>query len=282
MEQVLEHLTFKIDDTIDHSFINPVVTFKTSLEVIQRVMNVPMCALKSLLRSNGYNDSDDETSLCIDEERLDMFSEAYARKMKSYFTRSLQNIASLPRKERSDFDDFVKLFKRLHVIEPKKWNTDIDVDRLKEAFVEKVKEETEKQYSSKESFITKILDLFDCLYGKSTNAKSEEKHIDISEVVCNLFSKEVDSDLFKEGILERRLEEEQEVLGNIVNSEYYIAKHIEDKPVWCGFDLIKRFISTARYYIYSTGDDEESHSADFKFMGDGISLTNSTGLRLCS
>lgn len=279
MEQVLEHLTFKIDDTIDHSFINPVVTFKTSLEVIQRVMNVPMCALKSLLRSNGYNDSDDETSLCIDEERLDMFSEAYARKMKSYFTRSLQNIASLPRKERSDFDRFVELFKKQGVSGPKKWDADIDVDRLKKAFVERVKEEA---FSSKKAFVTRSVDLSERVCCIKGNTKTEEKHIDVSEVVRNLLPKKVDLDLFKEGILERRLEEEQEVLGNIVNSEYYIAKHIEDKPVWCGFDLIKRFISTARYYIYSTGDDEESHSADFKFMGDGIFLTNSTGLRLCS
>lgn len=256
MGKKLEHLTFKIDDTIDHSYTYSVVTFRTSLEVIQRVMNVPMCALKSLLRSNGYNDSDDEAGLCIDEERLDMFSEAYARKMKSYFTRSLQNIASLPRKERSDFDRFVELFKKQGVSEPKKWDTDIDVDRLKEAFLERVKEETEKQYNSKGSFIAGVFELLKRVCCIEGNTKTEEKHIDISEVVHNLLPKEVDLDSLKEGLQERRLEEEQEVLGSIVNSEYYIAKHIEDKPVWCGFDLIRRFISTARYYIYSSGYGE--------------------------
>lgn len=281
MKQKLEHLTFKIDDTIDHSYTYSVVTFRTSLEVIQRVMNVPMCALKSLLRSNGYNDSDDEAGLCIDEERLDMFSEAYARKMKSYFTRSLQNIASLPRKERSDFDRFVELFKKQGVSEPKKWDTDIDVDRLKKAFVERVKEETEKQYNSKGSFIAGVFELLKRVCSIMSDTKTEEKHIDTSEDICNLFPKEVDLDSFKESILERRLEGEQEVLGSIVNSEYYIAKHIEDKPVWCGFELIRRFISTARYYIYSTGDDEDSHSADIKFLIENYCLI-STGLRLCS
>lgn len=264
MGKELEHLIYKTGDSICDSFICPVVTFKTSLEVIQRVMNVPMCALKSLLRSNGYNDSDDEAGLCIDEERLDMFSEAYARKMKSYFTRSLQNIASLPRKERSDFDKFVELFKKQGVSEPKKWDTDIDVDRLKKAFVERVKEETEKQYNSKGAFITRSVELFEhlcqlgCICSIRTNTKTEKKHIDTSKDICNLLPKEGDLDSLKEGIQERRLEEEQEVLGSIVNSEYYIAKHIEDKPIWCGFDLIRRFISTARYYIYSTGDDEDA------------------------
>lgn len=87
-------------------------TFKTSPEVIQKVMNVPMCAVMSILRSSGYNDIHDETSLCIDEERLGIFTEAYVRKMKNYFTRSLQNISSLPPKERSDYNKFVKLFKK--------------------------------------------------------------------------------------------------------------------------------------------------------------------------
>lgn len=280
MEQKLEHLIYKTGDPICDSFICPVVTFRTSLEVIQRVMNVPMCALKSLLRSNGYNDSDVQTGFCIDEERLDMFSEAYARKMKSYFTRSLQNIASLPRKERSDFDSFVELFKKQGVSEPKKWDADIDVDRLKKAFVERVKEEA---FSSKKAFVTRSVGLSERVCCIKGNTKTEEKHIDVSEVVRNLLPKKVALDSFKEGIQERRLKEEQEVLGSIVNSEYYIAKHIEDKPVWCGFELIRRFISTARYYIYSTGDDEDSHSADVNFLREYIlNYYNCTGLRLCS
>lgn len=45
-------------------------TFMTSLDVIQKVMNVPMCALASLLRANGYDNIDDTSSLCIDEKGL--------------------------------------------------------------------------------------------------------------------------------------------------------------------------------------------------------------------
>ena len=91
---MLEHLNIEpiSQDSFDDGNSS---TFKTSSEVIQKVMNVPMCAVISILRSNGYNDIHDETSLCIDEERLGVFAEAYVRKMKIYFTRSLQNISSL-------------------------------------------------------------------------------------------------------------------------------------------------------------------------------------------
>ena len=70
-------------------------TFKTSLEVIQKVMNVPMCALTSLLRANGYNSDVDTSSFCIDEKELEIFTDAYVRKMRSYFFSSLRNISTL-------------------------------------------------------------------------------------------------------------------------------------------------------------------------------------------
>ena len=152
---MIEHL--KIDKF--KSFNDCEGTFKTSPEVIQKVMNVPMCAVKSILRSNGYSDIHDETSLCIDEERLGIFTEAYVRKMKDYFTRSLHNISSLPPKERSDYNKFVKLFKKEGVKEPKIWKNDIDIDHLKEVFVERIKEETGERYSSRSGMMGCYLSL---------------------------------------------------------------------------------------------------------------------------
>ena len=166
-------------------------TFKTSSEVIQKVMNVPMCAVISILRSNGYNDIHDETSLCIDEERLGVFAEAYVRKMKIYFTRSLQNISSLPRKERSDYNKFVKLFKKKGVKEPKIWKNDIDIDHLKEVFVERVKEETEERYSSRSGM--QFLISSDVLINRILTYRlfeqepfiKEEKHINFSDMLIS-------------------------------------------------------------------------------------------------
>lgn len=194
-------------------------TFKTSLEVIQKVMNVPMCAVMSILRSSGYNDIHDETSLCIDEERLGIFTEAYVNKMKSYFTRSLHNISSLPPKERSDYNKFVELFKKEGVKEPKKWENDIDIDQLKEVFVERVKKETEERYSlrsgmmrcyiSSDVLINRILTYR--LFEQEPFIK-EEKHINFSDYAYKLILYVLGITFEKQAILEKRIEEEKEAL----------------------------------------------------------------------
>lgn len=86
-------------------------SFMTSLDIVQEVMNVPMCALTSLLRSYGYDSIDDTSSLCIDEKRLEIFADAYVRKIRSYFTSSLRNISKLSQKELEVLEQFIKLFK---------------------------------------------------------------------------------------------------------------------------------------------------------------------------
>lgn len=263
-------------------------TFKTSPEVIQKVMNVPMCAVKSILRSNGYSDIHDETSLCIDEERLGIFAEAYVNKMKNYFTRSLHNISSLPPKECSDYNKFVKLFKKKGVKEPKIWKNDIDIDHLKEVFVERVKEETEERYSSRSGM--QFLISSDVLINRILTYRlfeqepfiKEEKHINFSDYAYKLILYVLGITFEKQAILEKRIEEEKELLNRISDSELYIAEPINDKPLWCGINFISRFFSFARYYIYSMRDDEDSHSADINFLRVKNNYSISTGLRLCS
>ncbi|WP_444344230.1 hypothetical protein [Phocaeicola coprocola] len=284
---MLEHLNIEpiSQDSFDDGNSS---TFKTSSEVIQKVMNVPMCAVMSILRSNGYNDIHDETSLCIDEERLGVFAEAYVRKMKIYFTRSLQNISSLPRKERSDYNKFVKLFKKKGVKEPKIWKNDIDIDHLKEVFVERVKEETEERYSSRSGM--QFLISSDVLINRILTYRlfeqepfiKEEKHINFSDYAYKLILYVLGITFEKQAILEKRIEEEKELLNRISDSELYIAEPINDKPLWCGINFISRFVSFARYYIYSMRDDEDSHSADINFLRVKNNYSISTGLRLCS
>ena len=82
-------------------------SFMTSLDIVQEVMNVPMCALTSLLRSYGYDSIDDTSSLCIDEKRLEIFADAYVRKIRSYFTSSLRNISKLSQKELEVLEQFL-------------------------------------------------------------------------------------------------------------------------------------------------------------------------------
>lgn len=283
-------------------------TFKTSLEVIQKVMNVPMSTVKSILRSNGCNDIHDKTSLCIDEERLGIFTEAYIRKMKKYFTRSHKNISTLPRKDRSDYNKFVKLFKKKSVKKPKKWENDIDIDHLKEVFVERVKEDTKERYRSgggmkfyippevlfehsyaanertNDSFVEKILE------GKIVDDANEInklvhlynfflKHITDSSSLNHTLQVILHRNIFSSDTVSKghntlmyfiqkdeECKERIEILRSITNSGFYLAKPVNEKPIWCGTNLICRFVSFARYYIYSMRDDEDSSNVNIEFM----------------
>lgn len=140
---MVEHLEIRNFTPI--SFEDRTITFKTSLDIIQEVMNVPMCALTSLLRANGYDDIDDTTSLCIDEKGLEIFAEAYIRKIRSYFFSSLRNISRLTQNELSNFNQFVESFKKIDLQgESLKWS-DIDIEHLRETFIDKVKRKTSPQ-----------------------------------------------------------------------------------------------------------------------------------------
>ena len=86
--------------------------FKTSLEVIGKVLNVPESALKALLRLNGHDDNIEPSSICIDEEMLAIFTEAYVRKMRSYFLNSNRHLHLLSPQEAADLDQFYKTFKK--------------------------------------------------------------------------------------------------------------------------------------------------------------------------
>lgn len=106
---MVEHLEIRNFTSI--SFEDRTVTFKTSLDIIQEVMNVPMCALTSLLRANGYNDVDDTTSLCIDEKGLRFCGSLYSQDSELFFS-SLRSISRLTQNELSNFYQFVKSFKK--------------------------------------------------------------------------------------------------------------------------------------------------------------------------
>lgn len=53
-------------------------TFKTSLEVVKEVMNVPMEAIHAIARMNGISTADDHTNI-ISESMLQPFVEAFER-----------------------------------------------------------------------------------------------------------------------------------------------------------------------------------------------------------
>lgn len=108
-------------------------------------MNVPMCALKSILRANGY-DEVELGSICIDEKMLSIFADAYIRKMKDYFLGSVRNIENLSYEEFTDLNEFYNSFKKQEVkfVRRVEWSQ-IDTELIRTVFMDKIKKLTPRK-----------------------------------------------------------------------------------------------------------------------------------------
>ncbi len=261
---MVEHLEIRNFTPI--SFEDRTVTFKTSLDIIQEVMNVPMCALTSLLRANGYDDVDDTTSLCIDEKGLDIFAEAYIRKIQSYFFSSLRNISRLAQNELNSFNQFIESFKKTDLQGASlKWS-DIDTEHLRGTFIDKVKRKTSPQ-----STCSSYLDLFTrVVVRKQRKDNRPLSYIDYS-ASCFTVS-------YESIIQELSIQRTDELLDNIVHSYYYVAKSTYSTPQWHIDFQIRNIYISARYHIYSTGSDEDSNSTVIKSDYPFIYQPNAIGI----
>lgn len=260
---MVEHLEIRNFTPI--SFEDRTITFKTSLDIIQEVMNVPMCALTSLLRANGYDDIDDTTSLCIDEKGLEIFAEAYIRKIRSYFFSSLRNISRLTQNELSNFNQFVESFKKIDLQgESLKWS-DIDIEHLRETFIDKVKRKTSPQ-----STCSSYLDLLCSCCSEKAKKDNYSSYIDYSTSCLTVSYESI--------IQELSIQRTDELLDNIVHSYYYVAKSTYSKRQWHIDFQIRNIYISARYHIYSTGSDEDSNSAVIKSDYPFIYQPNAIGI----
>ena len=260
---MVEHLEIRNFTPI--SFEDRTITFKTSLDIIQEVMNVPMCALTSLLRANGYDDVDDTTSLCIDEKGLEIFAEAYIRKIRSYFFSSLRNISRLAQNELNSFNQFIESFKKTDLQGASlKWS-DIDTEHLRGTFIDKVKRKTSPQ-----STCSSYLDLLAHVVVRKQKKDNYSSYIDYSTSCLTVSYESI--------IQELSIQRTDELLDNIVHSYYYVAKSTYSKRQWHIDFQIRNIYISARYHIYSTGSDEDSNSAVIKSDYPFIYQPNAIGI----
>ena len=209
-------------------------SFMTSLDTIQKVMNVPMCALTSLLRSNGYDSIDNTSSLCIDEKKLEIFVLAYKRKIRSYFISSLRNINKLNQNELNSFKKFVELFKNKDLKgKPAKWS-DIDTEHLRKAFIENVKRNTP----------SKFIELLE-----SCTLFASSKMIIAQATLSNSRNEEFHDTNFNK---------EDFVLNEIVHSYYYVTKLTYIRQEWHICTQFKNIYKAARYHIFSSDSEDEN------------------------
>lgn len=222
-------------------------TFMTSLDIIQKVMNVPMCALTSLLRSNGYDSIDDTSSFCIDEKKLEIFALAYERKIRSYFLSSLRNISELNQKELSSFEKFIELFKNKDLKEkPSKWS-DIDTGHLRKAFIKKVRNKTPLRLGYD------VTNLYSIILDKLEPIR--KSYITLERLLLQVAS----SKTINEGYYDNDFIREDTVLDDVAHSYYYVAKQTYVKQEWHICSEIKNIYKAARYHIFSSGSDDDDN-----------------------
>ena len=228
-------------------------TFKTSLEVVKEVMNVPMEAIHAIARMNGISTADDHTNI-ISESMLQPFVEAFERKTRNYFVNSMRNGAQLTPTEFQTFSDFRKTFKKDKISFDKvcNWNH-IDKIKLQEFFVEQIKEKT----SSSSTHHTN-LDLFSGIGGIEAGLETAI----YNEIEPAIYSSVIDDYLLSAGSeyfdFCYQQHQSQGLLERITSNWCY---HLNiESPQYHGVntqDIIRQIVLSARYYVYVDDDDHE-------------------------
>lgn len=242
----------KIMDAILRAFSS------TSLNIIAEVMGVPVCAVKSIWRQGGNADVN-PSSLCIDEERLVLFTDAYIRKMKNYFRSSVRNHSELTFEEAKDFGLFVESFKKKECKSTgvTSWSQ-IDEEALRNSFVERVKKSA--QSKRLESYINGAvcLDIFSgCAANLHESSFTIEGSHDIihggEPVVVRLGYYYIrESSFIGSSILQKK---QDCLLSRITRSRFYRRRQNKAKRVKQYLPRLYHLIFvSARYHIFSADD----------------------------
>lgn len=206
--------------------------FKTSLNIIGEVMNVPMCALESILRANGYEEVE-PGSICIDEKMLSVFADAYIRKMKNFFLSSVRNIENLSYEEFTDLNEFYNTFKKQEIkfVRRAEWSQ-IDTELIRTAFMDKIKELSPRKKSALDILFERIFDNRNCVLLIDDPESSIHGTIKIPKDSHKL----------------------RKVLNHIVHNRFYLVKQKVKKTHRCSVNIIRQLFVAARYHIFVADD----------------------------
>lgn len=229
--------------------------FMTSLEVIRKVMNVPMEAVVSIARDAGL-DVMDCHSECIEENSLGPFADAYVRKMKYYFTNSLREISQLDYDEFRTFHDFCKTFKKSNVktAGAVTWD-DIDQDAIREQFYAELKKNTREK---KHDGLFASHKLF---------SDSLWRTIDYHSCTNDLEQFEIEQQAYKVKVLE-----------SVVNSRlYHTRKKAKSQKQTSSYahNIIRIMLLSARYHLCGDdGKDDGVHIVEKENIMTNYNLAN--------
>lgn len=214
--------------------------FKTSLNIIGEVMNVPLCALESILRANGY-DEVELGSICIDEKMLSIFADAYIRKMKNYFLGSVRNIENLSYEEFTDLNEFYNNFKKQEVkfVRRAEWSQ-IDTELIRTAFMDKIKELSPRKKSALDILFERIFDNRNCVLLIDDPESSIHGTIKIPKDSHKL----------------------RKVLNHIVHNRFYLTRQKVKKTSRRSVNIMRQLFVAARYHIF-VADDVDTNKAHY-------------------
>lgn len=214
--------------------------FKTSLNIIGEVMNVPMCALESILRANGYEEVE-PGSICIDEKMLSVFADAYIRKMKNFFLSSVRNIENLSYEEFTDLNEFYNTFKKQEVkfVRRAEWSQ-IDTELIRTAFMDKIKELSPRKKSALDILFERIFDNRNCVLLIDDPESSIHGTIKIPKDSHKL----------------------RKVLNHIVYNRFYLTRQKVKKTSRRSVNIMRQLFVAARYHIF-VADDVDTNKAHY-------------------
>lgn len=238
-------------DVTDYSVLSNIweeEQFMTSLNIIREVMNVPQCALNSILRANGYNEVAPD-SICIDEKMLSIFADAYIRKMKSFFLGSVRNVENLSYEEITDLNEFYNTYKKQEVkfVRRAEWSQ-IDTELIRDAFMNRVKELTPRKKSRFDFIIEHI---FETCELSDLNDYYE----------YNLYQ-----------VRTRCSDKDDNLLSRITHNRFYFIKQKVKKAYCCSVNIMRQLFVAARYHIFVADDTDLDRS--MRYNVSLLSLSN--------
>ena len=132
------------------------IGFKTSIEVLKEVLNMPVSTIEYELKKNKYP-AYSSSSNCIDEKMLDIFAEKHCRKLKRFFENCVHSSETLSYENLSQFYEFSKAYSKFGRI-TRNWRH-INKVAIKDDFFRQIVELTARKNEKGKQ------DIEDCLEG---------------------------------------------------------------------------------------------------------------------
>ena len=242
--------------------------FKTSINVLNRVINIPSSTIEHELKKHNYS-FDNRSSNCIDEKMLDIFAEKFCKNLKRYFERSLQEYDTLSFEECNQFHEFAQTYSK-HGRFTRKWR-DIDKAAIKDDFLRQIVELTTREVAELKAAILEYAKSVICsCYDESLrvvdatdfflpNTHSQFLRYDLKDYLDSTNEVESAYDSISDIPYTRKEEYYHRVIlvGKIKHSWLYLSRPPRKAPIFIFVLIFERIYVFARLHIVPDDGTED-------------------------